>query len=220
MKRLPLGATLLTLIVVPILIGFGVWQLERREWKNGLIAQLDASSRLPEVRPAEFFRAMAGETSLQYRRAEIDCRPGRVAPYGIKGGTSADGQGGFLILVSCRDPARTYTRGPDLIVVAGWTVVPDRVQEINLDMSFRGTLIERPYGTEAGRPQFMLIPDTAVPPLLPSRIPVPGDLPNSHLSYAFQWFAFAATLMIIYAIYARDWRARKAVANQTSTTSA
>ncbi len=52
----------------------------------------------------------------------------------------------------------------------------------------------------------MLIPDTAVPPLLPSRIPTPGDLPDSHLSYAFQWLAFAVTLMVVYVIYVRQWR--------------
>ena len=30
---LPLGATLMTLLMVPVLIAMGIWQLQRREWK-------------------------------------------------------------------------------------------------------------------------------------------------------------------------------------------
>ncbi len=203
-RGLPLAATLLTLVMVPCLIALGVWQLERRAWKHALIARLETAATLPPVGPRDFYRAMIGEANLQYRRAEIDCRPGRVAPYDVKGGTSAGDQGGFLILVDCNDPARR--RAPDLVVVAGWTVRPDTVKRLDLDTSFTGTLIERPYGDAPGRPQFMLIPTRAVPPLQPSRVPVPGDLPDSHLSYALQWFSFAATLLVIYAIYLAKWR--------------
>lgn len=206
-RRLPVGATLLTLVMVPVLIALGLWQLQRREWKHGLIARLEAAKTLPPVGPRDFYRAMIGVADLQYRHAEVDCRPGRVAPYDVKGGTSADDQGGFLILVDCNDPARHAK--PDLVVVAGWTLRPDTVKRLDLDTRFSGTLIERPYGTEAGRPQFMLIPTTAAPGLLPSRIPVPDDLPDNHLSYALQWFAFAATLAVIYAVYVRQWRRGK-----------
>lgn len=213
MRRLPLAATLLTLVAVPCLIALGIWQLERREWKHALIARLEAASTMPPVSAHDFYRAMIGEEDLQYRRAEIDCRPGRVAPYDIKGGTSADEQGGFLILVDCNDPVRH--RKPDLVVVAGWTIRPDAVKTLDLDTSFAGTLIEHPYGNAPGRPQFMLIPTTAVPPLQPSRIPVPGDLPDNHMSYALQWFSFAITLLVIYTIYVRRWRADAARQAQT-----
>jgi len=40
-------------------------------------------------------------------------------------------------------------------------------------------------------------------PLLPSVPPSEEDIPNNHLSYAVQWFAFALTLGAIYAIYVR-----------------
>ncbi len=40
-------------------------------------------------------------------------------------------------------------------------------------------------------------------PLRPSTPPSEDDIPNNHLSYAVQWFAFAATLAVIYAIYVR-----------------
>lgn len=203
-RRLPVAATLLTLVMIPVLIALGFWQLERREWKHALIARLEAAKTLPPVTAHDYYRAMIGLDSLQYRRAEADCRPGRVKPYDLKGGTSADDEGGFLVLVDCNDPARH--RAPDMVVVAGWTLRPDAVRTLDLDTHFNGTLIEHPYGDQPGRPRFMLIPTTAVPPLAVSRTPVPDDLPDSHLSYALQWFAFAATLAVIYAVYFRQWR--------------
>ena len=49
----------------------------------------------------------------------------------------------------------------------------------------------------------LLLVANPVPPLKPSTPPAIDDIPNNHLSYAVQWFAFAATLAVIYAIYLR-----------------
>jgi len=192
--------------MVPVLIWLGFWQLQRREWKHNVQAELTRAASLPLVTPREFLDAMAGSKSLQFRRATVDCRPGRVTPYDIKGGSSAAGEGGYRVLVACRDPAKRYTHGPDIVVVAGWAPRPDAVKTLDLDTSFTGTIIEHPYDKQPGRPLFLLIPTTAVSPLLPSRIPTPDELPDNHLSYALQWFAFAITLAVIYAIYVRRWR--------------
>ena len=170
-RGVPLAATVLTLVMLPILLGLSYWQFAiRRPWKAALIAQLEAARSLPPVTASDYFHAMLGEADLQYRRAEVDCRPGRVKPYDVRGGTSAaggadGGTGGFLVLVDCNDPARH--RAPDLVVVAGWTLRPDRITALTLDTRFSGTLIEHPYGKDRARPQFMLIPTTAVAPLAP-----------------------------------------------------
>lgn len=214
MRRLPLIPTLMTLVMVATMIGLGFWQLQRREWKHDLIASLEAAETLPPLEPRDFYRSLIGLESVQYRRAVVPCRPGRVMPYDIRGGQSAAGQSGFLVLVACRDPAFTRGRGPDLVVVAGFSGRPDRMPLV-VDTDFEGTIIERPYGDEPGRPRFMLIPRTAVSPLQPSRLPVPADLPDSHLSYAFQWFGFATTLAIIYGIFVFR-RSRDAAAQGTT----
>lgn len=204
-RGFPLAPTLLTLVMLPILLALSYWQYAiRLPWKAALIARLEAARTLPPVTAHDYTQAMIGAADLQYRRAEVDCRPGRVRPYDVKGGTSAGDDGGFLVLVDCNDPARA--RRPDLVVVAGWTLRPDTVAALDLDTHFSGTLIEHPYGTAPGRPQFMLIPTTAVPPLAPSRVPTPGDLPDNHLSYALQWLAFAVTLAAVYLVYLRQWR--------------
>lgn len=199
-KSVPLLPTLLVAALVAVLAGLGVWQLQRREWKADLITQLEAAQTLPLLEPIDFQRAMQGDISVQYRRAELPCSPGKVLPYDLKGGSSIGGKSGYLVLVSCR-PNR---QPPDIVAVAGWTKRADAGRtEILVDTVFKGLVIERPYGDAPGRPQFMLIPDTAVPPLLPSRMPTPADLPDNHLSYAGQWFGLALVLVTIYAIWLR-----------------
>jgi surfeit locus 1 family protein len=199
-RRIPIFPTLLTIVMLAVLVSLGVWQLQRREWKAALIAQLEAAQTQPLLQPVDFLRAMQGEASVQYRRAELPCSPGRVLPYDLKGGSSLSGVSGYLVLVSCR-PNR---KPPDIVAVAGWTQRPDAAAvELVVDTVFRGTIIERPYGDAPTRPQFMLIPDTAVPPLERSRMPTPADLPDNHLSYAGQWFGLAGVLIIIYGLWLR-----------------
>lgn len=204
-RRWPIGATILTAIMFPVLLGLSYWQFAvRRPWKHDLIARLEAAKTLPLVDSDDYDRARRGAVDLQYRRAEVDCRPGRIKPYDLKGGTSASDVGGFLVLIDCALPAgRTK---PTMVVVAGWTLRPNRVVSLDVVTHFTGVLIEHPYGNAPERPQLMLIPTTAVPPLTASRLPTPDDLPDSHLSYAFQWLAFAVTLAVVYAVYLRQWR--------------
>ena len=200
MKRVPWFPTLLTFVMLTVLISLGIWQLQRRTWKHELIAKLEAAQTQPLLEPIDFFKAMTGDASVQYRRAELPCSPGTVLPYDLKGGSSATGTSGYLVLVSCR-PNR---QPPDIVAVAGWTKRPDAARvPLLVDTVFTGIIIERPYGDAPGRPQFMLIPDTAVPPLAPSRMPTPQDLPDNHLSYAGQWFGLAVVLAVIYGLWLR-----------------
>ena len=203
MKRIPVWPTLIVLVMLATLVSLGVWQLQRRAWKADLIAQLETAPLAPLLEPRDFLAAMQGTKSIQYRRAELPCAPGTVLPYDLKGGSSASGNSGYLVLVSCR-PNR---KAPDIVAVAGWTWRPDAARvPITVDTVFTGLIIEKPYGDAADRPAFMLIPDTAVPPLQPSRLPTPQDLPDNHLSYAGQWVGLAVALATIYALWLRNRR--------------
>jgi cytochrome oxidase assembly protein ShyY1 len=199
-RRIPVIPTVMTLVMLAMLIYLGFWQLGRAEEKRVRIAELTAALNLPPLEPDDYFRAMAGEASVQYRRAELLCSPGEVLPYDIRGGSSAEGTSGYFVLVSCRP----NTKPPDIVAVAGWTRRPDAARvPVVVDTLFKGTIIEHPYGKAEGRPQFMLIAENPVLPLGRPRLPTPGDLPDNHFSYALQWFSFAAVLAIIYAIWLR-----------------
>lgn len=211
MRRTPIFPTIIVIAMFATLVGLGVWQLQRREWKQGLIRQLEAAPKLPLLEPGDFLAAMTGAQNIQFRRAELPCSPGTVLPYDLRGGSSAAGDSGYLVLVSCR-PNR---KAPDIVAVAGWTQRPDAIGvPLVVDTVFKGLIIDRPYGDAPGRPRFMLIPDTAVPPLQVSQMPDPGGLPDNHLSYAGQWFGLAAALLGIYAI----WLRRRWVAVSPPTT--
>lgn len=212
-RRFPLVPTLMTAVMLAQLIGLGVWQLQRRDWKHALVTRLEAAQSQPLVGPVDFLKAMQREASIQYRRAELPCSPGEVLPYDLKGGSSAAGQSGYLVLVSCR-PNR---KPPDIVAVAGWTRRPDAAAvPLKVDTVFTGIIIERPYGDAPARPRFMLIPDTAVPPLKASRQPTPQDLPDNHLNYAGQWFGLAAVLAVIYTLWLRRrWRSESVAAPAT-----
>ena len=198
--RIPIIPTIITAAGILILCGLGKWQLDRRAWKHDLIERLAAAPNLPEVTPDEFRAAMMGDVSIQYRRARIDCRAGPKKPYDLRPGSSASGDSGYYVVVSCRP----NNRPPDIVAVAGWTRRVDaKDQIITLDHSLTGVIIENPYGTAPGRPRFMLIPDAAIPPLARPQQPSAADLPDNHLAYAGQWFGLAVALAAIYGLWLR-----------------
>jgi cytochrome oxidase assembly protein ShyY1 len=199
----------MTIIMLAVLIGLGFWQIERLEWKRGLIRDLKAAQFLPPLEPGDYFRAMTGEASVQYRRAELPCSPGKVKPYDLKGGSSAAGVSGYLVLVSCRP----NNRPPDIVAVAGWSQRSDAGRTpLDVDTVFKGTIIENPYDKAEGRPKFMLIAENPVPPLAAPRMPSPEDLPNNHLSYIVTWFGLAAVLAVIYGIWLRRRLGQRGIA--------
>jgi surfeit locus 1 family protein len=199
-RRIPIIPTIITAVGILILCGLGRWQLERREWKRDLIASLEAAGTLPPVSPTEFRAAMAGQLSVQYRRAEISCHAGEKRPYDLRPGSSAGGTSGFYVLVSCRP----NDLPPDIVAVAGWTRRADAKDlTLDLDHELAGVVIQNPYGDAPGRPRFMLIPDTAIAPLERPRQPQPDDLPDNHLAYAGQWFGLAIALATIYGLWLR-----------------
>jgi cytochrome oxidase assembly protein ShyY1 len=64
------------------------------------------------------------------------------------------------------------------------------------------TLIQRLTG-RAVPARAMLVADTPIQGLRASEVPSGADVPNNHLAYAIQWFFFAATALIIYALAVR-----------------
>jgi cytochrome oxidase assembly protein ShyY1 len=48
-----------------------------------------------------------------------------------------------------------------------------------------------------------LVADRPAPGLRPSQPPTLESIPNNHMAYAFQWFAFAATALVVYGLALR-----------------
>jgi cytochrome oxidase assembly protein ShyY1 len=189
--RLPFLPTALVAAAVATMVGLGVWQLQRADWKENLIAQYAANAKLPPVAwPAV---PPAGE-SLYYRRATGFCL--EPTEWRAVAGRNRADQPGWAHIAACR----TGAEGPGMQVDMGWSkesaaptwrggpvnglIVPDRKHVIRL------------------------VSDVAAPGLQASQMPTPDDTPNNHLLYALQWFFFAAAAAVIYALALRK-RQRK-----------
>lgn len=188
-RRIPLVSTAVVIAAAATMIALGVWQLHRKEWKEALIARYaraqNASAEVPwPSGPGEF------ETAL-YHRSRVNCAA--VTGIGAIAGRSADGQPGWAHIAHCGLPG-----GGTADVALGWSDDPAPPQ-------WRGGRVS---GWVAGSDKGVRL--VASPPqagLAQLARPDPRELPNNHLSYAVQWFLFATTALVIYALALRKkWR--------------
>jgi surfeit locus 1 family protein len=183
--RFPLWPTLLVAAAVAVMIGLGIWQLDRKGEKEALIARYRANSALPPVAWPK-----TPDESLLYRRATGFCL--EVVGWRAAAGRSVAGETGWSHIAACR----TGAEGPGMQVDMGWSsssappagwrggevsgvIAPDRLQKIRL------------------------VSAAAAPGLQPSAPPSPEPTPNNHLLYAIQWFVFAAAAALIYVLALR-----------------
>ena len=202
MRRLPIIPTIIVAAAVAVMIGLGVWQLQRAGWKDRLLAELAAAPSLP---PVDLDTALAsGDTGeLAFRRARVTCAA-REVNAALRAGRSRRGPAGYSYFIPCRPGARGLAGR--LQINAGWSQAPNSL----LRLDAVGT-VEGQIGTVEAEGPVILTADAAIGPLEPSAAPKVEDIPNNHLAYAFQWFFFAATAALIYALALRR---RRSVAPQ------
>ena len=203
MKRPPILAALIVAAAVAVMIGLGVWQLQRAAWKERLIAEYAAAASLPalDLDPLLARDGAAPLPPLAFRRVLVTCTAQNAVP-DLRGGRSRAGQGGYAYRIPCR-PGADGLAGR-ILVNAGWSQLPDGDRRITLDGIVAGTL----GPVEPDRP-VVLTSATAVAPLAPSAAPTIADIPNNHRAYAFQWFFFAGVALVIFLLALRQRGARR-----------
>ena len=191
MKRVPILATIVVVLAVATMIGLGIWQLRRAEWKQQLVDQYQAAQTLP---PTEFPTAPLKGPPPLFRWATGFC----LKPIGARAiaGQNRQGKPGYAHIVQCS----TGAEGPGMAVDIGWSedpnakwswpggpvtgmIAPDRLQRIRL--------------VAASSPQGL---QPSAMPTIQSAVQV---TPSGHRGYAFQWFAFAAIAALIYGLAVR-----------------
>ena len=186
-RRLPVLATLLVLAAVALMVRLGLWQLDRLHQKEALMAYYLRG----EATPAEVtYPAGLPGQALLYRHSRVTCS--RVLATSDIAGRNRAGASGLARIVRCATP------GGEAMVVLGWALAPG-------PLAFTGGEVAgviAPGGTGV-----KLVADPPLAGLAPMARPDPRDIPNNHLSYAVQWFLFAITAMVIYALALRArWR--------------
>lgn len=191
MKRVPVLATILVAAAVAAMIGLGVWQLRRAQWKEGLLEQYAAAQKLP---PIAFPTAPAKGPPPLFRWATGFC----LKPVGQRAiaGENRQGETGYAHIIQCS----TGAEGPGMAVDIGWSKDP------NVAWKWAGGPVSGVIVPDRLQ-RFRLVAASSPPGLQPSAMPSPESAvqvtPAGHRFYAIQWFAFAAIAAFIYILALR-----------------
>lgn len=227
--RLRRWPTVFVAVVLPVLLGLGAWQLDRREWKTDLLGHIAERMAAPAIAlPASIDDADAWD----YRRVTVTGTFMHDDEMVLTGRTHRGRAGVHLVTPLRRsDP---HAAGEIVLVNRGWVPAERRAPASRPDSLVAGEVqvegiakVPPPRGwmQPDNEPHenlwfwtdlpamaaYARIPDVA-PVVIevggaaaPGTLPVGGgttiDIPNNHLQYAFTWFSLAAALVAIYILY-------------------
>jgi cytochrome oxidase assembly protein ShyY1 len=192
-RRLPIFPTIIAAAAVAMLVGLGVWQLQRAKWKEGVIAHFAAAQKLP---PITFPTVPLRTDQLPlFRYATALC----LRPIGQRAtvGENRQGEPGYVQIIDCA----TGAEGPGMSVEVGWSKNP------NAKVNWRGGLVSGIIVPDRVS-RMRLVAATAPTGLEPSKVPdvstVSAITPAGHRGYAATWFALAVVALAVYAVAVRN----------------
>lgn len=226
--RFALWPTLITVPAVLIMLGFGIWQVERLAWKNDLIERLQTRTT---AAPVALDQLSGKPEQDEYRQVRLRGRFDHAHEMHLIA-RSLNGNTGYHIITPLiledgravlvnrgwvpdtrKDPARRAEgQVPGIVDVVGVTrlsqipgwVTPNNEPARNVWLYVDVPAMHKAAGIASPASAYWFVAD-ATPN--PGGFPIGGqtqiNLPNDHLQYAFTWFAFAVILAVIYLIYCR-----------------
>ena len=213
-----------------VLVGLGVWQLERLSWKNELLADIQA--RLSDDAVTLSDLGAAAVTSWNYRRVRATGKLLHEQSVILLARTYKKQAGAHILTPLVLDDQRV------ILVDRGW--VPQGYELPNVSAEYPVSIegiIRAPQNPGWFTPDndpasgqwywidlvtLSLEAGVAFSPVIieaglgldPSALPIGGqtriNLPNDHLQYAMTWFGLAIVLLVSFVIYYRRYlRARR-----------
>jgi cytochrome oxidase assembly protein ShyY1 len=222
----------LALVMLAVLLGLGTWQVERKAWKEALIATLDkrlndAPIALP---PADQWAGLTADNS-EFTRVRVHVGFPKARDALVFSGVAAlrdDAKGtGYFVFAPAMLPG-----GQRVVINRGF--VPSKAYPVAVgDQDIVGALrfpeapswfvadhdtagdvwtVRDPaamarllgWGTVA---PFYIEQEAPVPPGgLPHPAPLKPQLRNEHLQYAITWYGLAAVLVVMFVVWARRRR--------------
>lgn len=222
-KPLP-GLTIAAVIMVAVLIGLGVWQVQRLAWKEALIATVTGNMLAKPVSLDEALRMSPDE--VQYRKVALsghfdNAKEAYVFTTGAGGDPVYHVLAPFLtddgrVLMVDRGEipreklppqSRAAVEG-EIRIVGVWRVPdapgiftpkPDASQHVWYSRDLAG--IAAADGVRLAAPVVIEADASPNPGGWPKGGQTVVDFPNNHLSYAITWFGLAAGLLGVYLAY-------------------
>jgi cytochrome oxidase assembly protein ShyY1 len=226
----------LTLLGLAILLGLGTWQIERKAWKEGLIATLDRRlNEAPIALPPPKQWAGLSRSKSEFTRVRLRVTFPSASDALVFSGNSAvrdDVKGpGYFVFSPARllggqqvvvnrgfTLSRSYAPPPaspqEIVGYLRWPEAPswfvaahDAAGEIWTVRDTPAMATTRGWGAIA---PFYIEQESPVPPGgLPHPAALKVHLRNDHLQYAITWYGLAAVLLIMSAIWASKRRGEK-----------
>ena len=221
-----LWPTVATLLLLPLLTGMGIWQLERADWKQALV---DSHAERAEMPPLALSMLDEFDESVQYRQVTVRGSYDTQHQLLLDNRTQ-QGHAGYHVLtplsVASTDKVVLVNRGwvpvgqsraqlPELPGPTGEIVVR-AILKLPPEKLFRLGEVDESHSGWPKVVQQVKISDleqrlgqTLLPVLLLLNSedefgfirdwkPVYGTPPDKHRAYAAQWFTLAAVLLMIY----------------------
>lgn len=185
-RPVPIIATAVVIAAIATMIALGIWQLQRAQWKEGILARFHAAQANAD--PVAYPLHAAAVEGALYRHSALTCN--RVTDWQATTGYSSDGQVGFAHVATCVLPD-----GQRAEVITGWSTDPK-------PSTWAGGPVTGIVGPAQGD-AVRLVADPPLAGLAANKAPDPSNIPNNHLAYAVQWFLFALAAAVIYVLALR-----------------
>lgn len=186
MKGIPVIVSLIVAAAIGTMIYLGIWQLQRAEWKEGLLATYEAAADQPAI---AYPAVPDADEPPYFRLSSVNCL--EVIDWRSTSGRSELGQSGWAHIATCK----TSSEGPGAQIVAGWSTKPD-------DPVWEGGMVEGIIAPDT-KNVIRLVASEPLAGLQKSQPPSIEDIPNNHMAYAVQWFLFAGIAFIIFGLALR-----------------
>jgi surfeit locus 1 family protein len=227
-----LGFTALMLAALAVLIGLGVWQLQRLEWKERLLARIETRTKSDPITLDQAIDMARSGRDPSYYRVRVEGRFHHAKEryyYTVSDGTVGwdiitplETAAGDMVMIDrgfvpdeLKDPAsRPLGQMENVVAVTGIVRAPEKRSLFTPDNQPAANrwfwrdlqAMARsafPAGIIQVAPFFVEAEKTSVPGGWPEGGQTRLEIPNNHLQYAITWFLLAACLVVIYGVYVR-----------------
>ncbi len=222
-----LWPTLFTVPAIIALLGLGTWQVQRLQWKLGIIETIESRTKLSAIPlPAN---VSIDPAALEYRPVTVRGRFRHDKELHLIA-TTKRGNAGYQVIVPF-----DRADGGAILVNRGWVPTDKKDQATRREGLVEGEVTVTGLVRKAWH-QGWFVPDNSlernvwffgdaagmakaagveVPPIFldadatpnPGGLPIGGqtrlEIPNDHLGYALTWYGFAVVLAAIYFVYHR-----------------
>lgn len=209
------------LVGTAVLVGLGVWQMQRLEWKEAILDDIDvriaaAAVALPDAPDPQADRYLPVTVTGQLQDPAIRVLVSQKqvgAGYRIIRPLEADGRRIMVDLGFLPIQSETPAAVPEPVTVDGNLHWPDEVDsytpvpDLDADIWFARDLplMADHLNTE---PVLVVARDTSLPDNALSPLPLDtSGIPNDHLGYAVTWFSLAVVWVVMSGFFL--WRIRK-----------